>query len=132
MTIRNMKNFISGIWDWGFLDQCFPGTKIRVTDIDGFVERNGNFLVLEAKQPGLEIPKGQRILFENMQKTGLFTVVVVWGKKNAVEALQVYYPGYDKPNPKKPATNENLQRIVKWWSNHASSTKLVSFKEVGS
>jgi hypothetical protein len=130
MTIRDVEKFLAGIWDWGFLDQCFEGTKIRVTDIDGFVERNGKFLVLETKQKGVAIPNGQRIMFENMQKTGLFTSVILWGQKNAVEDMQVYYS--TQKTPKKAASNEDFQRLVNWWFNHVNNTRVHTFKDVGS
>ena len=67
MTIKNLEAFVENLWDWGFLDECFPGTRIRVTDIDGLVERNGHFLLIEAKSPGKDIPTGQRILFDRLE-----------------------------------------------------------------
>lgn len=124
MTINNKDLFFAGVWDWGMLDKCFEGTKIKVTDIDGFAERNSKFLVLETKQKGVLIPKGQQIMFNNMQKTGLFTVVIVWGKKNATEEMQVYYPSHT--TAKRSATNEDLQRVVKWWFKYADGGQLLT------
>lgn len=129
MTIQDINKFIAGVWDWGMLDECFSPTKIKVTDIDGFTERKGKFLVLETKQKGVSVPVGQSIMFDNMQKTGLFTIVIIWGKKNATEDMQVYYPTHK--TAKKAASNEDLKRVVNWWFNYASSTKIFTFKEVG-
>jgi hypothetical protein len=130
MTIRDVDKFLAGVWDWGLLDECFQGTKIKVTDIDGFIERKGKFLVLETKQKGVTVPEGQRLMFEHMQKTGCFTVVIIWGPKNDVKEMQVYYPTHK--TAKKEANNADLQRVVKWWFNYASSTKVFTFKDVGS
>lgn len=89
MTINNEKVFLDGLWDWGCLDGCFGETKIAPTDIDGFVERNGHFLVLETKHPNTRIPYGQEITFKEMIKTGLFTVVIIWGEKNIPEEIEL-------------------------------------------
>lgn len=113
MTIQNMKAFIEGTWDWGILDDCFPG-GMKIGDIDGLFERKGNFLVFETKQPGVPIKKGQQITFDNMIKTGLFTVILIWGTKNNPVEIQVMYPK-GKVSQKKPATIEDLKNIVSWW-----------------
>jgi hypothetical protein len=92
MTIQNSAAFIAGIWDWSILSGCFSG-GIRPTDLDGLVERRGHFLVLEAKQPGVSVPLGQRYTFEALQKTGVFTVIIIWGMTDSPEEAQLYTPG---------------------------------------
>jgi hypothetical protein len=89
MTINDMDKFTSSLWDWKFLDNCFQGTRIKVSDIDGIVERKGQFLVIECKNPNVPIPVGQKIMFDNMAKTGFFTVIVVWGEKNKPEKMKI-------------------------------------------
>ncbi|HPU62135.1 MAG TPA: hypothetical protein PK300_08395 [Bacillota bacterium] len=79
MTINNINAFMSGLWDWSILDGCFGNTKIKVTDIDGMVERNGNILMLEAKGPNVPVTTGQRIMFENIRYNPAITILVVWG-----------------------------------------------------
>jgi len=87
MTIRNIKKFIESLWDWGCLDGCFGSTKIKPTDIDGLVERNGKFLVIETKLPDNDIPTGQMITFNHMISTGVFTIYVVWGHPGQPERI---------------------------------------------
>ena len=89
MTIRNMEFYNTQIWDWGFLNQCFEGTKIKVTDIDGFVERNGKFLLIECKSHNAVVPAGQDIMFKKMIATGLFTILVIWGDANKPERCEI-------------------------------------------
>lgn len=125
--INNPEKFLAGFWNWSFLDECFEG-KIKMSDLDGIVERRGHFFVLETKQNGVTVPAGQRIMFENMAKTGLITVVILWGKQNETEQMQVYYPNCAAPTPIKVATNEDVQRVAKWWSYTVDDTKIVSFK----
>jgi hypothetical protein len=85
MTIRDGNKYLESLWDWGFLEDCFD-ENIRVTDIDGFVERKGKFLVIETKLPSIEkIPTGQMRMFREMLKTGLFTILIVYGNPGEPE-----------------------------------------------
>lgn len=90
MTIRNKDVYMGNLWDWGFLDDCFGGTRIRVTDLDGVVERKGHFLYLEAKSPGKDVPKGQQIMFNHLIAEKNKAVLVIWGKPNVPEMAQFW------------------------------------------
>jgi len=90
MTIRNKEVFIDNLWDWGFLDDCFGNTRIRVTDVDGLVERKGHFLLMETKSPGKDIPRGQAILFDALASQPNWHVLVIWGEPNAPVSAQVW------------------------------------------
>jgi hypothetical protein len=78
VTIHNRERFLGSLPDWAFFDGCFGTTRIRPTDIDGCVERNGKILFLEHKGPGAKLSEGQRRLFRAMQKCG-HTTIVFWG-----------------------------------------------------
>lgn len=87
-NIRSIPSFIRGLWDWTFLNSCFvrrngQPTRIRVSDVDGLVERGGHFLFLECKPDRWddehEIPRGQQLTHDALLRTGAFTVIVVWG-----------------------------------------------------
>ena len=67
---------------FGLLQDCFGG-KIRPTDIDGVVERNGEFLFFEWKRNYIPLPTGQRILFERLSAKPGITVFVVWHDTDA-------------------------------------------------
>ena len=112
-NIRDKDAFWDGVWDWAMLDGCFGNSNIRPTDLDGFVERNGQFLVLEAKSPNAEIPEGQRRTFEELRRTGLFTIVIVWGPKNRPQSMQVLTKQNDYPYEK--ADKQTLRNVVAWW-----------------
>lgn len=119
MTINNMDAYMGNLWDWGFLNDCFGGTKIRVSDIDGIVERNGQFLVLEAKSPGVEIKGGQKILFKRMAASGTHTVLVIWGKPGHPERYSVFSakcPGGTVP---KLADETTIRELVRDWYKKA-------------
>ncbi|MGB9804995.1 hypothetical protein, partial [Desulfofundulus sp.] len=114
LTIRRPDLYLESAWDWGILKGCFGGSRIEPTDIDGLVERNGRFLVLEAKKPGVRIKQGQMLTFNALRNTGLFTIIVVWGENNVPYEMLVMYPPPIQPRRNR-ATLEDLRRVVKWW-----------------
>ena len=121
MTIRNAHSYLEGVWDWGILKGCFGETKIEPTDIDGFVERNGRFLVLETKHKDVPIMQGQFITFNKLVSTGYFTIIILWGNQNQPEQMQVLYPFHQTKI--KEANIEDFRRTVKWWYNYANNFK---------
>lgn len=121
MTINNLELFISGLWDWGILNGCFGGSRIRPTDIDGLVEKNGYFLLFETKRQGASIPMGQKIMFNNMIATQKFTVIVAWGETNTpTKLLMMTRHGEQEYNP---ATIESFRGIVTKWYDWAVTQK---------
>jgi len=66
-------------------EDLFPG-KISMTDMDGLVEIGGQFLMLEWKSPGVQVPMGQRILFSNLPPC--FCVLIVEGDAETMEVVQ--------------------------------------------
>lgn len=119
MTIHNLDAYIAALWDWGFLDECFGNTRIRVSDLDGIVERNGWFLVIEAKSPGKDIPRGQRRLFKALVNKE-FSVLVIWGEANKPQHLQIWYPHRAVPEVQVKASVEDIQDIVRRWFHWAN------------
>ena len=115
MTIHDAELYMAGIWDWAILDGCFGETNIKPTDIDGLVERNGKFLILETKQPGAQIPTGQHIMFRNFIKRQGDAVLVIWGKKNEPEAAQLYSGQFPDGKYIKSITSESLRKFVATW-----------------
>ena len=67
-----------GVFDW--LAGVFPRGVVP-TDIDGFVELSGKFLVMEFKAESAvkadRMATGQRRAFQALQSTGLFTIFVI-------------------------------------------------------
>lgn len=123
MTIHNLPAFIDGLWDWGFLDNCFFPTKIKITDIDGMVERNGKFLMIETKQPGVTIPVGQRIMFDKWIAAGN-SCLIIWGK----QGIPPYKIMYQTPTGTVEVSDVDdtfIQFIVKWWFSIANDSTLV-------
>lgn len=115
MTIRNKQNYLDSIWDWSILNGCFKG-KIAPTDIDGLVERNGRFLLLETKSPGVPINTGQQRTHDALLATGVFTVMVIWGNAGQPEKLRVSIQHNGKVAVQEmEADTDVLRDVVRRW-----------------
>ena len=113
MTIRSKPLYMASLWDWGFLDDCFGGTRIRVTDVDGLVEHNGYFLLIEAKAAGKDIPRGQAILFDQLIKNDHWAVLILWGAPGLPVCARFWgCAAFD-------ADAEKVKALVTKWYNHA-------------
>jgi len=99
--IKNHKAFnehpsagFDGIFDWDWITEeikkVSPSSKITPTDIDCVVERNGHYLIIETKNPGIIIPRGQEILLNNLIHAKDFTVIRLWGKAETEEFNKVF------------------------------------------
>tara|TARA_R100000963_G_C4629113_1_gene94629 strand:- start:14 stop:433 length:420 start_codon:yes stop_codon:yes gene_type:complete len=77
---------------------CFPG-KISFGDVDGIVERNGAFLMLEWKGEGGAVTRGQEIMYERFSKIKNSAVIVVEGDAETMEvtAYQIFWEGNLRP-----------------------------------
>jgi hypothetical protein len=87
-NIRDMQKFVSAICDWGPLNDCFQG-KVRISDIDGIVERNGFFVFLEQKGAQMQIPVGQDILLSRLAQIPQFTVLIIFGNLDQEHGLEI-------------------------------------------
>jgi len=115
-----METYIAELWDWGFLDSCFGDTKIKVTDVDGLVERNGYFLLIETKQEGKDLPKGQSILFDHLIMNPHWAVMVVWGEPE--EPVSIQFWGCEAFQADKAKMHELVER----WFQYANAQTLDS------
>ena len=128
MTIRNIDKFVDSIQDWAILDGCFGQTKIRPSDIDGFVERRGTCLFLEGKGPDVPLTTGQAIAFSTLAKQGN-TVIVFWGKDREISRMRVITRS--DPGIVKPSSLEDLRSTVKSWYEGATRRMAEGFAVAG-
>jgi len=119
MTINNPNAFRASLWDWACLDGCFGVTRIKPTDIDGFVERNGKFLVLETKLPNVHLTEGQKITFEALLRTGNFSILFIWGHPGHPERGELWHAG--KQYTYDPMSIGRFREIVRRWFEYADN-----------
>ena len=108
---------------FGALEDCFGG-KIRPTDIDGIVERNGRFLIFEWKRDGVETPVGQKILFERLTMHGDITVFVVWHETDhpdVVTKAGMFKKGHWKGE--KVTDLEGVQKACSQWFERVNQAR---------
>ena len=118
-NIRNLEKYRENWWDWTPLNGCFSG-KIRVTDVDGLVERHGRFLLLEGKrlksgQQPPPIPRGQQYTHDALCATGLFTVIVLWGVPPLGPISFVRVQTKQETGKPISASMDSLVKLVKRW-----------------
>lgn len=117
-NIRNREHFEASWWDWSVYNECFYPTKIRITDVDGLVERRGNFLLIETKMPGASVPTGQSILFDQIAKSSKWNVIVIWGDTGAPQTYQLW------GDAKKKASTKRMKAIFRRWFELAESNEI--------
>lgn len=66
------------LWNWGPVADALPD-KCGVSDLDGVIERNGRFLVLETKRPGERLSMGQRLMLKAFARLPQFEVFILRG-----------------------------------------------------
>jgi hypothetical protein len=121
MTINNPQVFMDSLWDWGCLDTCFDN-GIKVSDLDGIVERRGRFLVLETKSSGVTIPTGQQRMFNAMASSGLFCIMVIWGEPGKPERVRITtHNGTRVVSVEKPTDLAGLREMVERWYRFADT-----------
>lgn len=126
-TETNLRNPAVELIDWGFLNDCFAGTNIKVSDIDGVVERNGSFLYLENKRHGESMKDGQRFTLEAFAKEG-HTVILVTGRPyDAFLMFEVWHRKNNKVvklRPQKYEQNvQGLKECVSAWYKHVDARR---------
>lgn len=132
-TIKYPEKFASssalgfdGVSDWRWYLKCFSPTNITPMDIDGFTERKGNFLVLETKALGKQVPPGQMTALEALHKLGCFTVIFIEGKTFPEKAKIWAAPKFKNLIMKdhKPVDDvEKLQVFIREWFIYANDNK---------
>jgi hypothetical protein len=113
-NLRSTETYTRSFWDWTFLNACFVPTKIRVSDIEGIVERHGNFLWIETKYPGENIEEGQRIMHESALKTGRFTVLLIWGEPNRPFSYRLLFANR-RPEEGLVNREDEIAAVVRRW-----------------
>jgi hypothetical protein len=119
VTIIDKKKYVDNLWDWACFRGCFGSSSMSPTDIDGVVERNGYYLVIEAKSPHAQVPGGQRILFKSWVRDGKTTVLIIYGEPQKPEKMETMTP--DGTVCTKKANMDDVREFVSAWYKMANS-----------
>lgn len=107
----------TSMWNWAILHGCFGSTRISPTDVDGLVERNGHYLLLEckgAKVTGLDT--AQHIVFRGLARDHGVTVFVLYGDRNLPTRMTVFHPGGDVERIDKTDLDGVRCRVKAWFA----------------
>ena len=92
------------------------GAGSRLGDVDGIVEKNGCFLMVEAKggKPR-DLKTGQHLMFKAVSRLAGSTVVVIFGNVagDKITGVKVYKDGADADFG--PCTVARITRFMKRW-----------------
>ena len=118
------KTLLGTLTNWEYIIDSLPG-ECGISDIDGVIERNGYFLVLESKNSGERLPQGQKILLEQLSRLQKFTVIVV-----TMNRVNGYVDGYQQVKDGEFGRNnltdtEEFGTLVSAWFLKATQRKPV-------
>jgi hypothetical protein len=98
---------------------CFPD-RIAMGDIDGVVEIKGRFLFLEWKSRPGPIPKGQRIMLEQLTRASRkITAIVVCGNPQTMTVENVSVVKRGTIGAAEPCDLDRLKDRVSRWATYA-------------
>jgi len=116
--IRNPAGFLESIPNWKPIYQAFP-PKNHPGDIDGILERHGQFLIIEKKQVGATVVpwSGQTRTLKALHNLGVFTIIYIWGDEANPQAICVIRPTDEfQINPQPVTYNEWISILKEWWA----------------
>lgn len=104
---------------------CFPG-RICMGDIDGLVEINGKFLLLEWKREPRDIPAGQRLTYNMLVRVPqrMWTVLCVAG--NAETMLVTHAMHYKPAGQWLPSDLNRCKRFIARWAQWATTQRRIA------
>lgn len=108
--------YVDSLPCWDDLIECFP-RKIRPTDVDGFVEINGNFLFLEEKQKGAGPDEGQRRAMKLL--ASLPGVTVAFFRPGNASDFEVLIFDGTQPQGWRPCTKGQWFAWLRRWAHRA-------------
>lgn len=115
-NLRDRNQYRDRAWDWAFLNSCFEGTRIRLSDVDGVVEHRGQVLFVEAKPTWWKMGTGQRLLLEALARKPGVTVLFLEGVPPSSVTHMAVVPLWKQ---RRPATQNDVQLFVRDWFDKA-------------
>jgi len=117
------------LWDWTPFNDCFGDSGIRISDIDGMVERNGFFLMLDGKRLGAYLSSGQLRMYKQFALKGGHVIVFHGTPPATVVTVRQWLPGDADVVGPVDCDLDGLKSIVaSWyqWANGMPSIKPVA------
>jgi hypothetical protein len=121
MSLRSNATYVDKIIPFGPLEDATAalGRRLSFMDADLLREKRGRVLMVEWKTPGQTINGGQGLTFDGLARTGLHTVIVVWGEAGIPRAYQIW--GQTAP---RPCGLEEFAALLVAWDRWAQAQPL--------
>lgn len=113
---------------------CFPG-RINFGDVDGpcartaIVEINSRALLLEWKDAPGEIPRGQRVMYENLSRLGFFYIAVVAGDPRSMNITHAGFFVCGAFTGWQSSSLEAIKDSFRFWAGRAKSLKPIVLRK---
>lgn len=121
--MRSAPPAFDGVMDCSWMQACWDNPNDRPMDFDAVKERNGEFLVVETKNPGATVPFGQILAFERLHALGSVSIMLVWGKDRPIEG-EFWFPN-DKRYQRFVGVEEAQSLVRRWfkWADQKTRPK---------
>jgi hypothetical protein len=123
------EEYAARLWDWTPLNGCFP-RGIRLTDVDGGVEIGGEFLEIEGKPFGAELPTGQAYYFFRKVARGIRVILIEGDPPSTIRRVSVLHnrrksqwPGSGWSYRRYNGDYKLLARMMKLWAALAGGNR---------
>ena len=94
--------------------------KLLPSNVDGIIERNGHFLVMEWKRLNESMNEGQKILLRSLSNTPKMIVLLIEGDTdNGMNVSKIYKIQNDKLIAKGHCLDD-LKWLIQIWYDHAN------------
>ena len=120
-----MRNMFATHTDYADFKGLIPTNQYLVpSNVDGILERNGQFLIFEWKRPGEKISEGQRIMLQALAAKPSFMVVIIYGNTDNETVVESYWVLTPEGKPVKSGTGfESFKQFYRQWYELADGYK---------
>jgi len=120
-----MRNMFATHTDYSEFKGLIPTNLHLVpSNVDGILERNGQFLILEWKRPGEKVSDGQRIMLQALAAKPSFMVVIIYGNTDNETIIDSYWLLTPEGKPIKTGIGfESFKQFYRQWYELANGYK---------
>ena len=118
-----MRNMFATHTDYSEFKSLIPNNAVP-SNVDGILERNGQFLILEWKRPGEKVSEGQRIMLQALAAKPSFMVVIIYGNTDNETVIDSYWLLTPEGKPVKSGIGfESFKQFYRQWYELADGNK---------
>jgi hypothetical protein len=120
-----MRNMFATHTDYAEFKGLIPANPALIpSNVDGILERNGQFLILEWKRPGEKVSTGQKIMLQALASKPDFMVVIIYGNTDNETVIDSYWLLTPDGKPVKSGVGfQSFKQFYKDWYALANGHK---------